>query len=131
LLGFSRAVCSIPSEVRNGCTESGILGPGKVRHVAKSAHPPLARGIGVVLGLLLVGALAQPTRASEQSDYKAKFKAGCLAAKQTWKTLMDLINAQRPGRGENMLQDHAAHTVHAQKVLRGRGMTHLLAHRII
>ena len=34
------AVCSIPSQVPNGCTESGILGPGKVRHVAKSAIRP-------------------------------------------------------------------------------------------
>jgi hypothetical protein len=44
----------------------------------------IARGIVVVLALLLAGALALPARASEQSDYKAKFKAGCLASKQTW-----------------------------------------------
>ena len=36
------------------------------------------------LTLLVVGALAQPTLADPQSDHKAKFKAGCLAARQTW-----------------------------------------------
>jgi hypothetical protein len=40
------------------------------------------RGIGAMVALLLLG--VQPIRASEQSDYEAKFKAGCLAAKQTW-----------------------------------------------
>ena len=35
-----------------------------------------AKGTGVVLALLIVCALAQPTRADPQSDFKAKFKAG-------------------------------------------------------
>ncbi len=42
-----------------------------------------AKGTGVVLALI-VCALAQPTRADPQSDFKAKFKAGCAAAKQKW-----------------------------------------------
>ncbi len=42
-----------------------------------------------VLTLLVVGALAQPTRADPQSDHKAKFKEGCLAAKQTWRENSD------------------------------------------
>ena len=38
----------------------------------------------IVLGLVVVGALAQPAWADAQSDFKAKFKAGCASAKQTW-----------------------------------------------
>jgi hypothetical protein len=47
------------------------------------------RRIGVPLALLLVGVLAQPTLANEQSDYKEKFKAGCAAAKQKWQENSD------------------------------------------
>jgi hypothetical protein len=44
------------SKVPNGCTESGILGPGKVRHVAKSAISPHR---SVHLGVAAIRALSR------------------------------------------------------------------------
>ena len=38
----------------------------------------------IVLGVLVLGALAQPTLADPQSDFKAKFKDGCKSAKGQW-----------------------------------------------
>jgi hypothetical protein len=57
----------------------------------KAAGPPMGiimditRFAGrIVLALLVVGALAQPTRADPQSDFKAKFKAGCKSSNGSW-----------------------------------------------
>jgi hypothetical protein len=61
----------------------GIFEPlemGAIMAIAKFA----GRIGAAVLTLLVVGVLAQPTRADPQSDHKAKFKDGCKSSNGSW-----------------------------------------------
>jgi hypothetical protein len=53
---------------------------GAIMAIAKFA----GRTGAAVLTLLVVGALAQPTRADPQGDHKAKFKDGCKSSNGSW-----------------------------------------------